>query len=168
MSRFFFAIKPDHEIREHIISVRDKAQLSGHLTPIQNIHLTLLFLGKVTKPQQKNMITLAKQIKCPEFELVLNQPGYFKNSQVSWLGPGSIPEAFLMLHKKLHSNAIDNNLLMKPQAYKPHITLARKSSPIGKKTMTDIKWRVNEFALFESLDTTHGVVYKTIQNFLLH
>ena len=63
------------------------------------------------------MINEAKKIDFPEFDLVLDKTGYFKKSQVAWLGFDSVPEALLNLNQQLLKAAKQSNITISQQTY---------------------------------------------------
>lgn len=165
MSRFFFAICPTKSITETIVKCQQQANLSGRIIKKSNLHLTVLFLGKLNVNQLDKVLRKSEQITCPEFEIELNHIGYFKNSKIAWLGLESIPDQLLDLHKQLLSAANHCQLSLCTQRYKPHVTLVRKSLPVEKKLSVPIKWCVKDFVLLESIDTAKGVHYQPVQYF---
>lgn len=167
MNRFFFALWPDNTTREVILNVRSQLALSGRMTAKSNLHMTLLFLGKLDVNQQQNIIKRAAQIVCPEFEMHITHSGYFNNSKAAWLGVKPIPEVLLELHKYLLLAADKSHIPIKPQAYKPHVTLARKASSVSTLRVSPIIWPVTDFVLLESIDTAQGVLYQVVQHFTL-
>lgn len=165
MSRFFFAICPDKSITEAIVKCQQQENLSGRIIKKSNLHLTILFLGKLSVNQLQNILRQSEQITCMGFEIELHHIGYFKNSKIAWLGLESIPDQLLYLHSQLLCAANNCQLSVCTQKYKPHVTLARKSLPVEKKLIVPVKWRVKEFVLLESIDTAKGVHYQPVQYF---
>ena len=165
MSRFFFALCPDKQTRETILNCHSKFHLSGQITDQSKLHITLLFLGKLNINQQQNIIRQAGQITCPKFEICLDHTGYFNKSKTAWLGLKTIPAALANLHEQLLSAADECDISIKQQIYVPHLTLARKSSPVKQQSISVITWQLNNFALLESVDTAKGVQYRRIKLF---
>lgn len=165
MSRFFFALWPDKSIRESILNCGLNFDLSGQITDQSKLHITLLFLGKLTINQQQNIIRQAGQIICPKFEICLDHTGYFNNSKVVWLGLKTIPAALADLYEQLSRAAEQCEIAIKQQRYIPHLTLARKSSPVKEPSISAIIWHITDFVLVESVDTAKGVQYRRIKLF---
>ena len=182
MNRYFFALNPDDKTRENIVFTRSQLfrsglPRSGREVKSENLHLTLLFLGNLTQEQQHKMINEAKRITFPEFELSLNKIGYFKKSQIVWLGTDTIPETLLNLNQQLLMAAKQSELAISQQTYIPHVTLAKKSRTIDKTKIIDntetidktvplaVDWKVTGFVLFKSIDTPQGVKYQVVESF---
>lgn len=167
MNRYFFALKPDDKITEKIVLTRSQLSCSGHWVKNENIHLTLLFLGKLTQAQQHKVVSEAKHIVFHQCELNLNTTGYFKQSQVSWLGFEVIPDALIILNQQLLKAARQAKIAISQQAYKPHVTLARKAEKITKIVVESVNWKIMDFVLLKSIDTQQGVKYQVIEHFKL-
>ena len=167
MPRYFFALWPDAYVRERIIAYRSTAAPAGKLTRTQNLHITLLFLGMLNTNQVAAVISAAMNIKRPDFSLKLNQYGHFRKSKVCWLGMQKIPELLVLLHNDLLACVQKIPLSVDCRPYHPHLTLARKSPPVKKRTIAPIDWSVKQFVLIESTDTPDGVHYRVIKNFPL-
>lgn len=176
MNRYFFALNPDDKTRENIVFTRSQLfrsglPRSGREVKSKNLHLTLLFLGNLTQEQQHKMIHEAKRITFPEFELSLNKIGYFKKSQIVWLGTDTIPETLLNLNQQLLMAAKQSELAISQQTYIPHVTLAKKSKIFDKRETIDktvllpVNWKVTGFVLFKSIDTPQGVKYQVVESF---
>ena len=174
MNRYFFALNPDDKTRENIVFTRFQLPRSGGGVKSKNIHMTLLFLGDLTQEQLHKMIHEAKLIIFPEFELSLNKLGYFKNSQVIWLGTDTIPETLLHLNQQLLKAAKQSKVAISQQTYKPHVTLAKKLKTIDNTKIIDntvvlpVNWKVTDFVLFKSIDTAQGVQYQVVESFKCH
>jgi RNA 2',3'-cyclic 3'-phosphodiesterase len=168
MSRYFFALWPDNLIRDEIVNRSSRLDLKGSKTVKSNLHLTLVFMGKLHAKQLDDIISQAKSITCPTFDICLNHSGYFKNSKVSWLGLDSIPQTLLQLHRQLLEIIGQCSIDVKPQRYKPHVTLTRNSSFFDTQLINPVLWSVKDFALIESIDTVKGVEYFPIEYFKLN
>jgi 2'-5' RNA ligase len=164
MNRFFFAICPDNSTKDEIVKCREQINLSGQMIKKSNLHLTLLFLGRINVNQQQEIIRQAEQISATDFNMVLNHSGCF-NHKITWLGLKFIPDPLLTLHKQLLAAAKNCAIPLATQSYLPHVTLARKSTPIQNQLISPIKWHVKEFVLLESIDIASGVHYRPVQYF---
>ncbi len=165
MSRFFFAICPNKSTTEAIIKCREQINLSARMIKDSNLHLTLLFLGRLNVNQLQKIIRQAEQIHCTEFEMILNHVGYFKKANIAWLGLKFVPDLLLNLHKQLLSAADSCAIPRQTQRFKPHVSLARQSAPVEKQFISPIKWHAEDFVLVESIDTARGVHYQPVQYF---
>jgi len=165
MSRFFFALWPDKPTREAILKHCSTFDLSGQITDQSKLHITLLFLGKLTINQQQKIITQAGQIICPKFEICLDHTGYFNTSKIAWLGLKTIPAVLAILHEHLLRAAEQCDISIKQQKYIPHLTLARRAAPVKESPLSAITWQLKNYALLESVDTAQGVQYRQVKLF---
>ena len=168
MSRYFFALWPNNLIREEIVNRSFQIDVTGSKTVKSNLHLTLVFMGKLDSKQLEDIISQAQLIVCPTFDICLNHSGYFKNSKASWLGLESIPQTLIQLHNQLLELVRQCSIDVKPQQYTPHVTLSRNSSIFSTQSITPLLWQVSDFVLIKSIDTAQGVEYFPIEYFKLN
>ncbi len=172
MSRFFFALSPDKLTKDEIIQYRKALNVSGKLINAEHLHITLIFLGKLSINEQQTVIQVANNLRCMSFNIISGSIGVFNNN-ILWLGLKSIPEPLRLLHKQLSLEIQKSGISVDTREYKPHITLIRKAmlksdsvkSLLLNKTPAGIHWQVNEFILYESIDTADGVQYQKIKSF---
>lgn len=62
--RMFFALMPDDEIASHIAALAHHvAPMKGsRVIPLDNLHMTLAFVGRVTTPQLERLITCGQKV----------------------------------------------------------------------------------------------------------
>ncbi|MBF0266029.1 MAG: RNA 2',3'-cyclic phosphodiesterase [Gammaproteobacteria bacterium] len=165
MSRFFFALKPDNETRDKIVSAQKQLNLSGRLIKPENLHITLLFMGKPEPRQIEKVIGFAQKIHCLEFSFALDVIGYFKKAQVSWLGLSESSRELINLHSELLISAQNSHIPIQTQKFIPHLTLERNTKVFKKQNIEPIQWKVKDFVLYQSIDTQSGVHYQVLHQF---
>lgn len=74
--------------------------MSGKI-PVTNFHLTLCFNGHTSQNQLNELQNYADEIKLPEFQLDLDEYGYFSKPGIAFLGCSHIPEQLASLNKIL-------------------------------------------------------------------
>ncbi len=135
MIRTFIAIQLPTKTRQALQSLQShlKPTFNRHAvrwTPLENIHLTLHFLGNIPPSQVEPIsqaMAEAAQSTAP-FTLSLSELGCFPNThrpQVIWVGVGH-QAALTELHQTLAARlqaAID--FQVSGRSYKPHLTLGR-------------------------------------------
>lgn len=187
--RAFIALELPEPIRRNLadISERLKRELSDvplRWVPIQNMHLTLKFLGDV-KPDQVEKITLVIRRLCSNyspFEIRVDKLGVFPNKQrarVLWVGIDSQ----ISLNKLVDAFEMDLSELgfaSESRPYSPHLTLARVR---GHARLVDLQ-KINELVsstslprsafalankivLFRSELNPSGSVYNALSEFVL-
>jgi 2'-5' RNA ligase len=167
--RLFFALWPDASIREGIGAVRRNA-LGGVGRPIrpENLHLTLVFLGEVEPEGRMCAEAAAAAVRAPAFELRLDDLGWFRRSQIAWLGAAHLPRALEDLVNGLHDGLSHCGFPREERPFKAHVTLARKvrSAP-SVVDFAPVPWLVQGFALVESIAQPQGVRYAPLAHWPL-
>ena len=164
--RLFLALWPDIQVRAQLTQICTLLNAGRRINPA-NLHLTLVFLGATQPAQQACYEHVLAQIKVPGFELHINQLGYWCRSGIVWLAPKIMPPELFQLVGQLKSVLQDCNFMPEKRPFKAHITLARKfpasAWPLPATPYEiDIYWRINRFALLESVFIKEGVQYQEI------
>lgn len=169
--RLFFALWPDEDCRQALLIRQHGLALQGknaRYVAAGNLHLTLHFIGHVFDPelcclQQQAHLTGAKR-----FEITLDTPGYFKKSQVAWIGCREKPQALLALHEALGERLRHCGFQLEKRRYNPHVTLIRKQrlQPLSN-GFEPLRWPVSDFVLAESVPVEGGVRYDLLERYAL-
>jgi len=132
MIRLFVAIPLPEEVRRALAGIA--AGVPGaRWTPLENLHLTLRFIGEVPEPDFHDIAEALSGIAGAPFRIRLKGVGQFgdrRRAKVLWAGVEPGAEAQLL------RNRIENRLIrlgLEPERRKfiPHITLARlKDTPV--------------------------------------
>lgn len=169
--RIFFALWPDDEVRKNIVRVFNQspqAQLSGrHLVPT-NLHLTLHFLGNISQQQFDCVQSVAEKLNARSFQLTLNNFGAFARARVFWSGPSIVPLALGQLQLELGEVLAHCDYRPEKRPFTPHVTLMRKVKCAEELIAHEpVIWRVNQFALIESVGVEGGVEYRPLKFYKL-
>ena len=136
--------------------------------PTRNLHLTLHFIGDVQRDQADCLRRAARRVEGRVFELVIDRRGWFRRARVGWLGATDIPLALAALHGALGARLGDCGFRPEARAFHPHVTVARKlSSGPGPGIVEPLGWRVERFALIESVSVEDGVQYRVVETYPL-
>jgi len=168
--RLFFALLPNNSLRRQLHHVTKKIDIrSGRWVRIDNLHLTLLFLGNITSKQLPCIDNAASKIHIKPFSFTIDQLGHFKKSKVLWLGDSRQSCAPLMsLATQLKENVSTCDIALEKIKFQAHVTLARKVNSFhGQGIVDQITWPVNDFCLMESIPVERGVVYQVVQRYPL-
>ncbi len=177
--RLFFAINIDCGNKEKILPYHQKVQLllkdAVKMVPLEDTHITLMFLGNIRSDKVEEIITKANQVKYPSFVVNFSRAGVFpKNKKLAklvWLeGEGSdVASLSSKIQKEVNNK--------ESEAVTPHITVARlRKWEVAKKSpylLDQIEEEipltvvVNSFSLMESKLTKKGPHYSELQNFPL-
>ncbi|MEN2997926.1 MAG: RNA 2',3'-cyclic phosphodiesterase [Brevinematia bacterium] len=131
MDRLFVAIDLPVEIKRDFVVILDELRsANGKTVPIENIHLTVKFIGETNKT--KDIINTLSAIRFRSFSLSVEGVGLFGSvyhPKVFWVGVvknESLESLFLVLEEELSKVGIAKE----NREFSPHITLARfKAKP---------------------------------------
>lgn len=181
--RLFFALLPPNDIKKKITNFRTELQKNHQLTesagiklvPVDNFHLTLLFLGELPSAAIPKIIACADKIKATKFELNLHTVGHFKRSMVLWVGVKKTPYELEYLIDGLKVNmreVADLDNIARPASFIPHLSLIKKLEHIYQypnilKQYINIVWPVDRFYLVKSLTNDNFVTYEIVSEFIL-
>lgn len=161
--RWFFALWPDEALRNALDTLLDErlSARPGRRVASRNLHITLVFLGPLATDRLSCIGEAAARCAgAPSFELVLDRISWWRQSQVMWLGPGSMPPALEALVGALRVHLADCEIPLDPRPYRAHMTLMRKVRRRPSSfQIKPLKWRPAEFVLVESEPVEHGVLY---------
>lgn len=168
--RLFLALWPDDELRQQI-KRHSKALLrhaGGRPVALENIHITLAFLGSMDANQQACVELVANGISCSAFELKLDHAGHWPRPRVLWIGAREVPDALNHLVTKLYKGIRDCGVQLDSRPYRAHMTIMRKvNRPPADMDIQPLDWRVNKFVLVKSTTLPEGVKYEVIREWPL-
>lgn len=134
--RAFIAIDLSPEIAQSLDQVlsdlkRRLPRMPIRWVPVQNIHLTIKFLGDVSVSNQELLTTMlkAEANRHPPFEIQVGDLGVFpsvRRPRVIWVGVESSPE-LLTLHRGVDAEMARLGYLPEEKSFTPHLTLGRVS-----------------------------------------
>lgn len=165
--RVFFAIWPHNKAQRQLGGLVKRLRLEtlcgGRKTKAENIHLTLVFVGEVHPDKLEILCRVASGIRdsgARAFDLVVEKICYWKHKGIVYGEIGRIPQELMNLVAALQDGLSDAGFSLEQRAYRPHITLMRNAScQTLPELMEPIAWRVREWALVKSEQTSDGSVY---------
>lgn len=170
-SRIFFAIWPDSDAQKQLAGLTKQLRLEslcgGRTIKAENIHLTLVFVGNVYPDSLKALNEAGDKINrssLPAFDFVIDEIRYWKHNHIVYLAPGKVPQELVNLVSALREAISTAGFSLEQRAYAPHITLVRNAfCPTLPELAEPIAWRVREWALVRSEQTSNGSVYTPIR-----
>ncbi len=173
MKRVFISIELPEYIKKEILKIQkeiDKLGLiKGKFTELENLHLTLKFLGEISDVEIIAVKEHLQNMKFDPFYLEIDHIGVFSEDfiKIIWLGvrQGKIFD----LQKGI--DFVLENLFQKENRFMGHITLARPQKVEQKEMFLDelkkikvngLKFIVDKFNLMESVLTSNGAIYKSL------
>jgi RNA 2',3'-cyclic 3'-phosphodiesterase len=161
--RLFFALWPSDEFRvEAESATRALARESGgRVIPPENLHVTLLFLGRILPAQlQAVQEAGAACANAPAFELSFDRAETWGRANLLCLTTSSSPLAATQLAENLRQRLQREVPGLSEHEFRPHITLARdlprrrRAEPVQ-----PLRMKVNEFVLVDSRPGPSGSLY---------
>ena len=165
--RLFFALSCPPEQAAAICDWRDRQSLGGRPVPLENLHLTLAFLGAQPEADLEAIRQLAADIVSPGFELVLNRLITLGKGFVC-LAPTEAPPALLHLAASLAERLAALGLVLDSRPYLPHMTLTRQAATRVRGAAARFSWKAERFVLYQSQNTPDGVRYRELGSWPLH
>ena len=135
--RLFIAVNFDNETKQRILAVQNcirKEVEKGKFPPVENLHLTLVFLGETPKekiPLIKDAMTRVVSLSgTPAFTLIFSRAGFFKRGrkELWYLGTvaGAEEKRLKELRARLAEELISRKFSMDARPFTTHITLGRE------------------------------------------
>ncbi|MDX1558272.1 MAG: RNA 2',3'-cyclic phosphodiesterase [Marinobacter sp.] len=176
MPRIFFGLELPSDIKERLLNVKAKVP-GAKWQSAEQLHITLLFLGRVDEEHLEAVVGSARAIRPKPFELEVSGLGCFGQSR----RPRNLwarvqPEApVAAIHEALAQRMENLGFAAERRSFLPHITLARfKRQPGSVEGLLAEQgasvfgqFAVSEFVLFDSKPGPAGSVYRVIERFPL-
>ena len=163
--RAFFALSPDAEVRETLATLgRDIARrCRGRAVSPENAHLTLAFIGDVTKDALPVLQAVGDSVPKAGFVVSFDSLGAWRASGVAWIAPAALPPALLTLHSTLAGALAKAGFELETRPFRPHVTLARRClQPLPRAHCPPILWRADKLFLVGSELRSEGPVYRNL------
>ena len=162
-TRLFFALNPDPPTRVRLAQIQSELRLQGRPEAVNNLHMTLAFLGTVHSRRIPTLHEIAAAMVFPDTELVLDIAGRFKKAGIAWLGCTRVPPALSGFQLALIQQLQDAGIKTENRGWTPHITLYRNlRKPFETIGFDAVKWRPAGFCLMESRHQRSGMIYLPI------
>lgn len=131
MPRLFTAIRIPESVRQEIVRIQPRDLSDAVLTPPDELHITLQFIGEVTDETAKSLDAAFRTIRFAPLPLNLTGVGCFAGNDrpgFLWTGVERSPR-LLALHRLVGRGLESSNLPLEERIYRPHVTIARLDSP---------------------------------------
>lgn len=176
LTRAFIAIDfPDEVVKEvaRVQEILEKKKFTGKLTELENLHLTLKFLGEIDSEKLEEVRKRLGEIKFEEMDLKLGEVGVFGlrgEPRIVWIKVEG--KGIWALQKKVDEALKD--LFKSEERFMSHLTIARIKYVKDKQGFVDyvqgmkarkIEFKLNKFSLKSSELKRLGPVYKDIEDY---
>lgn len=168
--RLFFSLKFTTAQQQLLLPYQQRLNKQfPHAKPVavDNLHLTLFFLGQVTAAQKQRLLTAARNIVIPAFELTVDTVASFTKPKILYLAPSAVPFELKGLQQQVANICKAQGFNEIHDSYRPHVTLLRHASvPEGfTQQVLPLSIVVSEFALYQSLNIEGLVRYLPLHIF---
>ena len=170
--RLFFALWPRGEFKQKLRSAVSGITLpqQSRRVPLENLHLTVLFLGSIDEKTRFCLQALNDPISVPKFTFVLDHADYWRKPRILCLGCSEIPAPLLELVQVLRETAVNCNIGIEDREFQAHVTVARKVNKPETSIAVlgqSIEWPVDQLALLRSINNREGVYYERVKTWEL-
>ncbi len=163
---------------EELIAVLRTAPVDVKWVDVENLHLTLKFLGDVPSQEIPTVCKAVEQgaARVEPFELELRGAGAFPNAgrpRTLWLGAGGGEQEAVALHDGVESQLAKLGYRKEHRRFRPHLTLGRvRRGGIGVAELGRLvrqhadfdagRLSVREVVVFSSQLTRNGPIYEAL------
>ncbi len=167
--RVFFGLRPARATREALLALpRDLGIESGRLQHVDDVHMTLVFIGQVEEACLSRLRELAIGVSGARVELNMDRLEYWRRPRIACAGLSSPPPALLDLQRRLARTLRDAGFVIESRAYRPHVTLVRKAPPFEAIPIEKpLHWNADRFLLYASVSDGRLPRYRPIETFSL-
>jgi RNA 2',3'-cyclic 3'-phosphodiesterase len=175
--RLFIAIELPDDVKKGLGRLRVDVP-GARWVPVDQIHLTLAFLGEVEEADLGRLNEELARIHVPIFQLRFSGTGCFpdrRRPRVLWIGLEPEPR-LIQLAAQICEAVLACGISQEERPFSPHITLARLKIPAPSETGAFLDQnrkleipalRVRQFALFQSRLTPQGAQHIPVRKFPL-
>ena len=175
LHRVFIAVDFTADVVKEVARVQKVLggrRFTGKITELENLHLTLKFLGEISSEMLENVKEKLGEIKIKEFEAKLEGIGSFSfrgRPRIVWIKIGG--KGIFSLQKKVDEK-LEEIGFKREERFMSHMTIARIKYVKDKKGfveyvngigLKDIRFQINEFKLKESELRSLGPVYRDLE-----
>lgn len=175
LRRVFIAIDFSDEVIKEVARVQgvlENVKFIGKMTELENLHLTLKFLGEIDEEKLEKVRGRLKEVKFNEMKLKLGESGIFNfrgQPKIVWIKV--MGKGIFELQKKI-DEVLESDGFKKEERFMGHLTIARIKHVGNKKGFIDyvrgmgvkaVEFGVREFKLKESDLRRLGPVYTDLE-----
>ena len=143
--RLFIAVNFSDAVKVEISNIINKLRpelQTAHFTDVNNIHLTVVFVGETDRT--KEIKEVLDSLTNTGFNLSINSLGSFKRDKGSIIWLGVKPDNNLNnLYNVIYHKLKEKGFLPEDRRYTPHITIARNAVFKDDKNIDNYKYGLN-------------------------
>jgi 2'-5' RNA ligase len=167
--RLFIAVELPEAVRGRLAALGGGVP-GARWTAMDNLHLTLRFMGEVAGPALEDLAAALDGLTGPSFELSLagvGQYGAKRRARIIWAGVAASPP-LMALQARIESAVVRAGFDPEQRKFRPHITLARLKGAAPERVgafladhglYAEPPFPVDGFTLFSSHLAHTGAIY---------
>ncbi len=181
MGRLFWAVPLDEDVRgalqQHLRAELGRRGLPGRAPRPESWHVTLRFLGDVTRSQYESSIAAWRRGQIGSgFHVTLDALGAFprpERASVLWIGITDPDDGLGRLARLAEQSAVEAGFDPEKRAFHPHLTLSRLKPPANlRETIDRVRplgkaMTVEQVVLYRSHLSSQGARYEALDRFFL-
>lgn len=183
--RTFIAIKivPEKKLADLFSTLKDSLNNENiNWADVDNLHLTLRFIGETEKKQVDEIIRLIDEVaqQFHQFQFCLSDAGFFKSKNQPRILFFAVDNGFKLkqLADEIDEKIVSLGFSREERLFNPHLTIGRIKFIQNKTAFYDLinqykgteiqKIEVSEIVYYQSILTSAGAIYKPIKIFRLN
>ena len=160
--RLFLGVVPNALQSQQLSEVLPLIPSPAKAVAVENLHLTLLFLGQSTATQAQSLVDALTQMELPIFSVQLQQWQLWSGPAVLCLAGEVEDPALAALYQQLLQCAAQSGFAPPHHSLTPHITLARHAKQLPQLPPLHLHLKPSTLVLFHSDSTPAGVCYRPL------
>lgn len=164
MKRLFFALWPEPAARRQCETIIARLSDQGRPVSAANLHVTLLFLGRIPPEQQAAITSDAARLPTSSTTLSFERLSFWKKPAVLCLTADYVDRRIVSLNENLTTIAKQYGIAIDERPFTPHVTLIKKVRSAIDIDFNPILWQSNGFCLVESRSGAEGVDYRIVKH----
>ncbi|WMS89161.1 RNA 2',3'-cyclic phosphodiesterase [Pleionea litopenaei] len=166
--RLFFALDFEDDFKQQLHSWSINQPIDGRRVELNNLHLTLLFLGSIKNHQVYDIIDNVELPEIPTFDISVQKTGYFPKQEILFCEISEGEQEVMHISRVLSNSMQQLKSHREKKRFVPHITLARDAKPPVDFPITPtLSTRIDRFCLMESIQVKSGMHYETVESWPL-
>lgn len=163
--RAFIGIKLEDKYKKKLENIRSfliQSKVMGNFTNINNIHLTLCFIGEIKEENVSAIKEMISQIDISELNIEVSSIEVFKSYLILKVDKN---DRLLGIQKKISDELIKQGFNIDRKEFFPHITIVREVKNVNEKDLdslnknTKMISEVSKIELFESKRVNGQLIY---------
>lgn len=163
--RAFIGIKLEDKYKKKLENIRSfliQSKVMGNFTNINNIHLTLCFIGEIKEENVSAIKEMISQIDISELNIEVSSIKIFKSYLILKVDKN---DRLLGIQKKISDELLKQGFNIDRKEFFPHITIVREVKNVNEKDLDSLNKNikmiseVSKIELFESKRVNGQLIY---------